>query len=51
VLTRLESIRGQGDVPFVVLYDPVTNADATVRIGASEQLAGPVFRPATPQPR
>lgn len=51
VLTRLESIRGQGDVPFIVLFDPATNAAATVRIGASEQLAGPVFRPATPQPR
>lgn len=51
VLTRLESVRGQGDVPFVVLFDPATNAAVTVRVGASEQLAGPVFRPATPQPR
>ena len=51
VLTRLESVRGQGDVPFIVLFNPATNAAVTVRVGASEQLAGPVFRPATPQPR
>jgi hypothetical protein len=51
VLTRLESVRGQGDVPSIVLFNPVTNAAVTVRVGAGDLLAGPVFRPATPQPR
>jgi len=51
VLTRFESVRGQGDVPSVVLFDPATNATVTVRVDAGDLLAGPVFRPATPQPR
>jgi hypothetical protein len=51
VLTRLESVRGQGDVPSTVLFNPATNAAVTVRVGAGEQLMPPVFRPATPQPR
>jgi hypothetical protein len=51
VLTRIESVRGQGDVPSVVLFDPATSAAVAVRVGAGDLLAGPVFRPATPQPR
>jgi len=51
VLTRLESVRGQGDVSSVILFNPVTNAAVTVRFGAGDLFAGPVFRPATPQPR
>jgi hypothetical protein len=51
VLTRLESVRGQGHGPSTVLFNPATNAVVTVRVGPGEQLAGPVFRPATPLPR
>lgn len=51
VLTKLESQRGIGEVPRLVLFNPATGASTNVQIPAGEQVAGPVFRPATPQPR
>jgi len=51
VLTKIESVRGMGDVPQVVLFNPATGAAAAIHLGAGEQLAAPVFRPPTPQPR
>jgi hypothetical protein len=51
VLTRLERVRGLGDVPHVELYDPATGVLTPVQLGAGEQVASPAFRPATPQPR
>jgi hypothetical protein len=51
VLTKLESVRGMGDVPRAVLFDPATGSAVVIEVAAGEQLAEPVFRPATPQPR
>jgi hypothetical protein len=51
VLTKLEAVRGVGDVPRAVLFNPATGSAVAIQVGAGEQLAAPVFRPATPQPR
>jgi hypothetical protein len=51
VLTKLQSVRGMGDVTQVVLFNPATSAAVTIHVGAGEQLAAPTFRPPTPQPR
>jgi len=51
VLTKLEAVRGVGDVPRAVLFNPATGTAVPIQVGAGEQLAAPVFRPATPQPR
>jgi Tol biopolymer transport system component len=51
VLTRLENVRGVGDLLRIVLFDPATGAAVTVQLGAGDQLLAPIFRPATPQPR
>jgi uncharacterized protein YjdB len=51
VLTKLESVRGMGDVPRAVLFTPATGSAVAIQVAAGEQLAAPVFRPATPQPR
>ncbi len=51
VLTKLESVRGVGEVPRAVLFNPATETAVPIQVGAGEQLAAPVFRPATPQPR
>jgi hypothetical protein len=51
VLTRYESVRGQGDVSWVEFFNPANSAVVPIRVAAGELLAGPVFRPATPQPR
>jgi hypothetical protein len=51
VLTKLEAVRGMGDVPRAVLFNPATGTAVPIQVGAGEQLAAPVFRPATPQPR
>jgi Tol biopolymer transport system component len=51
VLSRLQSVRGAGDVAQVVLFNPATGAVVPIHVGAGEQLAAPVFRPSTPQPR
>ena len=48
VLTKLESVRGVGDVPRAVLFNPTTGATVPIQVGAGEQIAAPVFRPATP---
>jgi len=47
-LTKLESVRGVGDVPQVVLLTIATGAFVPIRVAAGEQLAAPTFRPATP---
>jgi len=51
VLTKLESVRGVGEVPRAVLFTPATGAAVAIQVGPGEQLAAPVFRPVTPQPR
>lgn len=51
VLTKLESVRGVGEVPRAVLFNPATGAAVAIQVGPGEQLAAPVFRPVTPQPR
>jgi Tol biopolymer transport system component len=50
-LTRLENVRGEGDVLRVTLFNPATQAMTPVVLGPGEQLGLPIFRPATPQPR
>ena len=51
ILTRLEPVRGVGDVPRVALFRPASGAITSIQLGAGEQVSGPVFRPATPPPR
>jgi len=51
ILTVLEAIRGVGDVPRVVLFEPASGLMTPVRVGPGEHLVGPVFLPAAPAPR
>jgi Tol biopolymer transport system component len=51
VLTRLERVRGVGDVPHVELYDQATGVLTPVQLTAGDQIAAPTFRPPTPRPR
>jgi len=51
IITRLEPVRGVGDVSRTVLFRPATGAMTNVQLGTGERLSGPVFRPATPLPR
>ena len=48
VLTKLESVRGVGDVPQAQLFNLASGAITPIRVAAGEQLAAPTFRPATP---
>jgi Tol biopolymer transport system component len=48
ILTKLESVRGVGDVPQAEILNLATGATMLIHLGAGEQLAAPTFRPATP---
>jgi hypothetical protein len=51
VLMKLENVRGQSEAPRAILFTPATSTSVAIQVPAGEQLAAPVFRPATPQPR
>jgi Tol biopolymer transport system component len=47
-LTKLETVRGAGEVPQLVIFNLATGMQMPVRVGTGEQYSAPVFRPATP---
>lgn len=51
VLTTSERVRGLGEVTHIQLFDPATGVMAPIKVGATEQISAPAFRPRTPQPR